>query len=143
MCSHKRQYISTFNDFKVANLPYKSGDDDEQAPFMCSTDQESQYISTFDDFTDAKLPYESRYKRKFSMYVFLPNAKDGLPALIEKLMYGGSAFVNNHLPKTKVKVGNYRIPKFKMEFGYEVPNDDLMSGGDTPTEMTESPLLWI
>nr|XP_009776338.1 PREDICTED: LOW QUALITY PROTEIN: serpin-ZXA [Nicotiana sylvestris] len=49
-----------------------------QAPFM--TSQKKQYVEAFDGFKALKLPYEQGYDRKrcFSMYLFLPNARDGL-----------------------------------------------------------------
>jgi serpin B len=55
------------------------------------------------------------------MYFFLPNAKDGLPALIEnvasksELLY--NKFALSHLQK--VRVGDFRIPKFDISFGLE------------------------
>ncbi|KAM3758335.1 hypothetical protein ACB098_01G035200 [Castanea mollissima] len=41
-----------------------------------------------------------------------------LPALVEKVG-SESGFLDCHLPKQKVKVGEFRIPKFKISFGFE------------------------
>ncbi|KAM4129587.1 hypothetical protein ACJW30_01G034700 [Castanea mollissima] len=41
-----------------------------------------------------------------------------LPALVEKIG-SESGFLDCHLPKQKVKVGEFRIPKFKISFGFE------------------------
>jgi len=45
-----------------------------------------QFIRAFDGFKVLRLPYkQGKDERKFSMYIFLPNAKDGLSALVEKV----------------------------------------------------------
>jgi len=57
-----------------------------KVPFMTSFSD--QFIEAFNDFKVLRLPYEQgKDKRQFSMYIFLPNAKDGLPALVEKVEY--------------------------------------------------------
>ncbi|KAL7155094.1 hypothetical protein ABFS83_03G051100 [Erythranthe nasuta] len=87
-----------------------------KAPFM--TSWERQYIRYFDGFKVLGLPYkQGEDKRKFSMYIFLPDAKDGLPSLIEKAG-SESGFIEKHLPLWDVEVGNFRIPKFKIEFEF-------------------------
>ncbi|KAL3617795.1 hypothetical protein CASFOL_038116 [Castilleja foliolosa] len=89
-----------------------------KVPFM--TSKMKQHISSFDDFKVLSLPYEQGDdKRRFAMHFFLPNAKDGLPALVEKVS-STSGFIEEHLPRRKVKVGDFRIPKFKINFGFEV-----------------------
>ncbi|KAL3617803.1 hypothetical protein CASFOL_038124 [Castilleja foliolosa] len=86
-------------------------------PFMTSWDD--HYIRSFDDFKVLSLPYEQGDdKRRFAMHFFLPNAKDGLPALVEKVS-STSGFIEHHLPRRKVKVGRFRIPKFNINFGFE------------------------
>lgn len=88
-----------------------------QAPFM--TSKKKQYVRAFDGFKVLGMPYKrGEDKRNFSLYVFLPDAKDGLPALIEKVS-SGSGFIERHLPHEQVKVENFRIPKFKIGFGFD------------------------
>lgn len=88
-----------------------------QAPFMSS--KKKQYVRAFDDFKVLGLTYkQGEDKRKFSMYIFLPDAKDGLPALVQKVS-SGSGFIEHHLPHKQVKVGAFQIPKFKISFGFE------------------------
>ncbi|KAH6765026.1 Serine protease inhibitor family protein [Perilla frutescens var. frutescens] len=88
-----------------------------QAPFM--TSKKKQFVCAFDGFKVLGLSYKrGDDKRNFSMYIFLPEAKDGLPALIEKVS-SGSSFIERHLPHEQVKVGDFRIPKFKIGFGFE------------------------
>lgn len=88
-----------------------------QVPFM--TSNKKQYIRSFDGFKVLELPYkQGEDNRKFSMCFFLPDAKDGLPALVEEFG-SASRFIEQHLPYELVKVGNFRIPKFKIGFGFE------------------------
>ncbi|KAM1223734.1 hypothetical protein ACFX2G_043681 [Malus domestica] len=91
-----------------------------KAPFM--TSKNKQYVSAFDGFSVLGLPYrQGEDKRRFSMHIFLPQAKDGLPALVEKLG-SESGFLDRYLPKQPVAVGDFRIPKFKISFGFEASN---------------------
>ncbi|KAK9064602.1 hypothetical protein SSX86_015984 [Deinandra increscens subsp. villosa] len=88
-----------------------------QVPFM--TNRKTQFVQEYDDFKVLGLPYlQGQDKRKFTMYFFLPNAKDGLQSLIEKI---GSTpdFFNHHIPREKVEVGRFLIPKFKISSGFK------------------------
>ncbi|XP_022844073.1 serpin-ZX-like [Olea europaea var. sylvestris] len=88
-----------------------------QVPFMSS--KKKQYIRSFDGFKILSLPYkQGEDKRKFSMNFLLPDTKDGLLALVEKVS-SESGFLEHHLPYQKVEVGEFRIPKFKLSFGFE------------------------
>ncbi|KAE9458516.1 hypothetical protein C3L33_09568, partial [Rhododendron williamsianum] len=83
------------------------------------TSKNDQFVSEFDSFKVLRLPYkQGEDKRRFSMYFFLPNAKDGLFALMEKVS-SESGFLDRHLPCREVEVGIFRIPKFKFSFGFE------------------------
>ncbi|KAL3617812.1 hypothetical protein CASFOL_038133 [Castilleja foliolosa] len=101
-----------------------------QVPFM--TSQEDQYIRSFDDFKVLSLPYEQGDdKRRFAMHFFLPNAKDGLPALVEKVS-STSGFIELHLPYRKEEVRHFHIPKFKINFGFEASKALTGHGLDFP-----------
>lgn len=115
-----------------------------QVPFMTSKKQ--QYVKAFDGFKVLGLPYkQGEDRRRFSMYFFLPDANDGLPALVDKVS-SESQFLERHLPYQKVGVGEFRIPKFKISFGFEASN--VLKGlglvlpfsGDGLTEMVDSPV---
>ncbi|KAL3340523.1 hypothetical protein AABB24_028918 [Solanum stoloniferum] len=115
-----------------------------QVPFM--TSQKKQYIKAFDGFKVLSLPYkQGEDKRRFSMYFFLPDANDGLPALVDKVS-SESRFLERHVPYQKVGVGEFHIPKFKISFGFEASN--VLKGlglvlpfsGDSLTEMVDSPV---
>ncbi|ESQ28968.1 hypothetical protein EUTSA_v10024086mg, partial [Eutrema salsugineum] len=56
--------------------------------------------------------------REFSMYFYLPDKKDGLNDLVEK-MSSTPGFVDSHTPSYQTEVAEFRIPKFKIEYGFE------------------------
>ncbi|XP_040998457.1 serpin-ZX isoform X1 [Juglans microcarpa x Juglans regia] len=115
-----------------------------QVPFM--TSKKNQVAIAFEGFKVLGLPYkQGEDKRCFSMYFFLPDAKDGLPSLVEKVS-SESRFLDRHLPNKKVEIGDLKIPRFKISFGFEA--SDILkglglvlpfSGGDL-TEMVDSPV---
>ncbi|GAB2267364.1 hypothetical protein Dimus_002349 [Dionaea muscipula] len=91
-----------------------------KVPFM--TSKKKHVIGTFDDFKVLSLGYKrGEDKRSFSMSIFLPDARDGLSALAEK-MSSVSGFLDKHLPHEKVDVGDFRIPRFKISFGLDGSN---------------------
>lgn len=116
-----------------------------KVPFM--TSKKKQFVSAYNGFKVLALPYkQGEDKRRFSMYFFLPDAKDGLPALVDKV---GSVpgFLERHIPYEQVKVGDFRIPKFKISFGFEASNTLKglglvlpFSGEGGLTEMVDSPV---
>jgi len=86
------------------------------------TSKKNQFFRAFDGFKVLKLPYKRGVdERCFSMYFFLPDAKDGLPSLVEK-MGSESSFLDRHLPNREMELGVFRIPKFKISFGFEASN---------------------
>ncbi|CAD5318498.1 unnamed protein product [Arabidopsis thaliana] len=54
----------------------------------------------------------------FSMYLYLPDKKGGLDNLLERVT-STSGFFDSHIQKYRVDVGDFRYPKFKIEFGFE------------------------
>ncbi|CAL5094347.1 unnamed protein product [Urochloa decumbens] len=57
---------------------------------------------------------DDRGRPRFSMCVFLPDARDGLPELVEK-MASRPSFLWDHLPKERSKTRVW-LPKFKLSF---------------------------
>lgn len=113
------------------------------APFM--TTKRKQFVRSYDGFKVLKLPYlQGGDRRQFSMYMFLPDRKDGLWELAETLA-SESGSLDRYLPMQKVEVGQFRIP-FKISFGFEASGTMKemglvlpFSGGEL-TEMVDSPL---
>ncbi|KAJ4875213.1 putative non-inhibitory serpin-Z5 [Raphanus sativus] len=88
-------------------------------PFM-TTLYRSQYVREYDDFKVLKLLFQQGrdIDRQFSMYFYLPDDKDGLDSLVKR-MASTPGFLDSHIPTEKVSIGEFRIPKFKIEFGFE------------------------
>ncbi|KAK1407527.1 hypothetical protein QVD17_39143 [Tagetes erecta] len=88
-----------------------------RVPFM--TSKEEQFVERYDDFKVLGLPYlEGQDKRRFTMYIFLPHAKDGLRSLVKKIS-STSDFFDRHIPCDESPVRKFLIPKFKISFGFE------------------------
>ncbi|XP_057442924.1 serpin-ZX-like [Lotus japonicus] len=122
-----------------------------KVPFMERREymERKRYISAFDGFKVLRLSYKqgSYENRKFSMYIFLPDAIDGLPALIERAA-SEPGFLDDKLPRKKVKVNDFRIPKFKISFSLEASEvlkelgmvSPFSQGSADFGKMVESPL---
>ncbi|XP_058783177.1 serpin-ZX-like [Vicia villosa] len=93
-----------------------------KVPFMTSKDK--QFISVFDGFKVLQLfykegeSYKHKDRRSFSIYFYLPDAKDGLLALIEKVA-SESEFIEHTSPTDSVPVGDFKIPRFRISFDLE------------------------
>ncbi|KAF2309895.1 hypothetical protein GH714_005532 [Hevea brasiliensis] len=88
-------------------------------PFM--TGNKNQFIRAFDGFKVLRFPYEQgEDERRSFMYFFLPDAKDGLPALVEKVG-SESGFLDHHLPQQKVEVGEFRILGLRLPLDLRLP----------------------
>ncbi|CAI9113611.1 OLC1v1014244C1 [Oldenlandia corymbosa var. corymbosa] len=81
------------------------------------TSDKNRHISAYKGFKVLRLPYKNG-RRCFSMYLYLPNAKNGLLDLVENIS-SRPGFVKHYSPSTKVEVGDFLIPKFKISFGFE------------------------
>ncbi|TKW01362.1 hypothetical protein SEVIR_8G174600v4 [Setaria viridis] len=118
-----------------------------RAPFMHST--EDQFIKEHDGFKVLKLPYrnssasawydvdddwgyeqQSDERPRFSMCIFLPDARDGLPGLVDKMASSSCSFQlrGRHLPTRRVKVGKFWLPKFKLSYSSQM-NEVLKAMG--------------
>lgn len=68
------------------------------------TSYERQFIGVHDDFKVLGLPYEQGMedrRRHFTMYIFLPDAKDGLKDLVEKASSDETGFFRTSPSKEK------------------------------------------
>ncbi|KAK3119965.1 hypothetical protein QOZ80_9AG0678690 [Eleusine coracana subsp. coracana] len=75
----------------------------------------TRLFAVHDGFKVIKLPYQKgKNERKFSMYIFLPDAPDGLFELTKKI-FSESTFLEQHLPTEKRHV-DIRVPKFTISF---------------------------
>ncbi|GJN36710.1 hypothetical protein PR202_gb25599 [Eleusine coracana subsp. coracana] len=98
-------------------------------PFLQSWD--SKLIACHDGFKVLKLPYETVNNQnwrlrcsqpQFSMCVFLPNGRNVLRSVVEKIA-SSPTFLHDRLPNEYVPVGEFRLPKFKLAFETELVPD--------------------
>ncbi|KAJ4910569.1 Serpin-Z10 [Raphanus sativus] len=111
------------------------------------TSNKDQYLRCYDGFQVLRLPYVED-QRQFSMYIYLPNVKDRLPILLEKI---GSepGFLDNHIPEYQTELGAFRVSKFKFYFVFtasEVLKEMGLTSPFSPiggglTEMVDSPTI--
>ncbi|XP_058069308.1 serpin-ZX-like [Magnolia sinica] len=88
-----------------------------QVAFM--TSKMKQFIRLFDGFKVLKLPYQrGQDKRQFAMYFFLPDERDGLQDLVQNLSLDPK-FLDQYTRLYEVKVGEFKVPRFKISFGFE------------------------
>ncbi|KAE8803014.1 serpin-N3.7 [Hordeum vulgare] len=108
---------------------------------------EDQYLSCSDGLKILKLPYkQGGDKRQFSMYILLPEAPGGLSSLAEKLSVEPD-FLVRHIPRDRVALRQFKLPKFKISFGIETSNLLKSLGLQLPfsveadlSEMVDSPM---
>ncbi|TQD76866.1 hypothetical protein C1H46_037606 [Malus baccata] len=115
-----------------------------KAQFM--TSDEDQFVKAFDGFKVLKLHYArgKDRRRKFSMYLLLPNTRDGLPSLVERVCTEPN-FLDRYCPETQVEVGDFKVPRFKFSSSFKASDilKDLglvlpFNGEGDLTEMVES-----
>ncbi|XP_043694063.1 serpin-ZX-like [Telopea speciosissima] len=114
----KGTWNEKFDSWKTTNYSFYLLDG-SSVPALFMTSEKKQYVEAYDGFKVLRLPYnKGEDNRCFSMYLFLPNTKDGLPALVEKV---GSelGFLDRYLPSEAVQVGVFRIPRFEISFEFE------------------------
>uniref|UniRef100_A0A1J3E276 Serpin-Z10 n=1 Tax=Noccaea caerulescens TaxID=107243 RepID=A0A1J3E276_NOCCA len=117
-----------------------------KVPFM--TSYKDQYLRSYDGFQVLRLPYVEDDQRQFSMYMYLPDVRDGLPALLEKIA-SEPGFLDNHIPNYQNEVGAFRIPKFKFSFEFDASTILYDMGltlpfstlGGSLTEMVDPPTI--
>lgn len=120
--SFKGSWIDKFNVSDTKDDEFHTLDgNDVQVPFMRSNGE--QYAGAFDGFKVLQLPYnQEKDKRHFSMYIYLPNAKDGLASLVQR-MCSEHGFLDKYVPCDQVTLGEFKIPKFKLSYQLELTKD--------------------
>ncbi|XVF47349.1 hypothetical protein PTKIN_Ptkin03bG0102100 [Pterospermum kingtungense] len=107
-------------DLTQAGQFYPLNGEGLQVPFMCEYFKQHLYTS-FDQFQLLKLPYRFRGdRRRFSMYIFLPTARDGLNKLIDEFD-SKPEFLNQKFELYSHHVDNLKIPKFKFSCRFSIP----------------------
>ncbi|XP_047084755.1 serpin-Z2A-like [Lolium rigidum] len=100
-------------------LPTTGTEEEEDFPFFFFEQEEEvkYFVASYDDgFKVLKLPYQAPNGGKYSMCVFLPDARDGLPSLADEMASGGRRFLFDHLPDWRISVDKLLLPRFKLSF---------------------------
>ncbi|XP_044972806.1 serpin-Z1-like [Hordeum vulgare subsp. vulgare] len=83
-----------------------------RAPFMSSGDRQ-QHVACRFGYKVLRLPYASgRERRLFSMYIYLPDERDGLQGLLHRLGSDPALLETSTTLMAEVPVGAFKVPKF-------------------------------
>ncbi|KAF7805353.1 tetrapyrrole-binding protein, chloroplastic [Senna tora] len=89
------------------------------APFMTSA-YKSPLFRHSNGFKVVALPYHyGKDDRRFSMYIFLPDHRNGLPNLIQTFTHNSCSALIQNLELKKVPLLEFWVPKFKISFDFE------------------------
>ncbi|KAE8666004.1 60S ribosomal protein L7a [Hibiscus syriacus] len=109
-------------------------------PFMTNLGFERYHYRSFDGFKILKLPYKStRPTRKFAMYFFLPDARDGLKSLLE-MFKANPEYFDGRFDLVEGKVSDFWIPRFRFEFEFEASEAMIEMGLDLPFDRMKAEL---
>uniref|UniRef100_A0A0E0ME61 Serpin domain-containing protein n=1 Tax=Oryza punctata TaxID=4537 RepID=A0A0E0ME61_ORYPU len=110
MRSREDQYIGFYKGFKVLKLPYHHRNMKNHGDGDIDSDTNTNSTPAILDFFGKNVG--------LSMYIFLPDARDGLPALVDEMASSSStgSFLRDHRPRHRIKVGDFRVPRFKVSF---------------------------
>ncbi|KAE9446829.1 hypothetical protein C3L33_21283, partial [Rhododendron williamsianum] len=96
---------------------YLLNGDTVSVPFMTSRKKYRRWRS-FDGFKVLHISYQSN-KKQFSMYFFLPDERDGLQNLIDKLI-SDSGYSHEYSCLSEGELDEFWIPRFKFSYNLDV-----------------------
>ncbi|XVF68511.1 hypothetical protein PTKIN_Ptkin11bG0008500 [Pterospermum kingtungense] len=129
-----------FDTSKTKNGPfYLENGQTVDVPFMISEKYESFLYMAIDGFKILKLPCKinGQSTRKFAMYFFLPDAKDGLQEFVEMLK-NEPGFLNQSFDLPLEKIAEIWIPRFKFSFELEASDAMKELGLNLPFDSTKA-----
>ncbi|CAN6211078.1 unnamed protein product [Urochloa humidicola] len=106
MRSSRDQYVAEHDGFKVLKMPYTVPDLYNGLPASIIARIVYDEVESY-DLTPHPYP-------RFSLCIFLPDARDGLWSLEEKVLSEPGS-IHGHLPEDRVRVGEFRVPKFRSQ----------------------------
>ena len=90
-----------------------------QVPFMIADIKKKHFYGSFKNFKVLKIPYRKGQDNKwFSMYVILPNKKDGLQDLVQNFN-STPELLGECFEVKEVNLSKMWIPKFKFSYGFD------------------------
>ncbi|XP_002525928.2 serpin-ZX [Ricinus communis] len=116
-------------------------------PYMTERSCSKHYYGSFDDYKVLKMSYQNgQDTRRFSMYFFLPNARNGLQNLVDNFK-ANPMILNNPVQVQKRWLTHLWLPKFKFSFEFEAlqamhelgHEEQLFNNLGHLTEMVDSP----
>ncbi|MCI00355.1 serpin-ZX, partial [Trifolium medium] len=140
-----RDAVDSLTKFIFANALYFKGVWSKEFDTSKTKDYDFHLVNGHSNKGGDALYKQDKDKRYFSIYIFLPDAKDGLLALIEKVAFE-SNFLEDTCPQKLMRVGDFRIPRFKVSFELETSNTLKELGVVLPfsegglTKMVDSPM---
>ncbi|RLM98295.1 hypothetical protein C2845_PM06G24810 [Panicum miliaceum] len=108
--ARKDQAIAAHKGFKVLKLSYR--------PYRLPHWQD-MYVTLSGRGRQKQGSGSDDEQPRFSMCVFLPDARDGLPGLVDE-MASDPKFLWDHLPANRLETGEVRLPKFKLSFSSRI-----------------------
>ncbi|CAM0884995.1 unnamed protein product [Alopecurus aequalis] len=108
--------LTSLSRFVLTNGIYFKGVWETLFPKGLTENRKFHHLSPAAAVDVLKLPYKTgdASSSAYSMCVFLPNARDGLSAMVDALAAEGS--VLDHVPKQRSTVRTVLLPKFKLSF---------------------------
>ncbi|KAL1817807.1 serpin-ZX-like [Daucus carota subsp. sativus] len=113
----KASWAVPFSDWMTDTFDFHLLNDEKVQVSFMSYYMKQAFINVCDGFKVLKLPYHTC--QLISMYILLPDAKDGLPSLVDKLATGTGFLEHLDIPDLSEVRGKYRVPKFKVSFGFD------------------------
>ena len=106
-----------------------------RVPFMIAKTKKKHFYGSFKSFKVLKIPYrKGQDKRIFSMYVILPNKKDGLQDLVQNFN-STPELLGDCFKVKEVYLSEMRIPKFKFSYKFDASKIMKNIGLTLPFEM--------
>ncbi|XP_063950142.1 serpin-Z10-like [Daucus carota subsp. sativus] len=112
----KGSWAVPFSDWMTDTFDFHLLNDEKVQVSFMSYYMQQAFINVCDRFKVLKLPYATC---QISMYILLPDAKDALAPLVDKLATGTGFLEHLDIPDLSEVRGKYRVPKFKVSFGFD------------------------
>ncbi|GJN11775.1 hypothetical protein PR202_ga29996 [Eleusine coracana subsp. coracana] len=97
MRTGRDQFVARHDGFKVLKMTYRM----------------SQHLKPSSGADDDETP-------RLSMCVFLPDARDGLPWLMDTMQSDPASFLRDYLPQRRISLVEFLLPKFKLSFSSRI-----------------------